>query len=103
MHGHLERMTPQDLWRNYVPACFLKEHPDSIYWQPGNDISHESEYMRFVVDQVYWFGGFGDRARIGWLPIEEWRSVTKGEIDECRLPGEKDDKGGLAAWWKEWL
>lgn len=103
LHGYLERISPQDLFRNYVPACFLKEHPDSMLWQPGNDISHESEYMRFVVEQVYWFGGFGDRARIGWLPIEEWRGVTMKEIADCKLPGEKDDKGGLASWFKEWL
>lgn len=40
-------------------------------------------------------GGFGDRAYIGWIPIEEWRSVDKKEWEEARLVGEK--KG-----WKEW-
>ena len=60
--------------------------------------------MRFVVEHVYWFGGFGDRARIGWLPIEEWQSVTKGEIEQCRLPGEKPiEKGGEKEERKEWL
>jgi hypothetical protein len=68
-------------------------------WQPGNDISHESEYMRLVVEHVYWFGGFGDRARIGWLPLEEWQNVTMEEIEACRLPGEEKDK----AWWRDWL
>lgn len=112
LHGYLERIAPADLFRHYVPACFLKEHPDSMLWQPGNDISHESEYMRFVVEQVYWFGGFGDRARIGWLPIEEWRGVTTKEIEECRLPGEKkreemdaggSEDGAKVSWWREWL
>ena len=89
--------------RHFIPACFLKAHPDSILWQPGNDISHESEYMRLIVEHVYWFGGFGDRARIGWLPLEEWQSVTMEEIDECRLPGEEEKKSGFARWWREWL
>ena len=111
LHGHLEPLTPQDLWRHFVPACFLGKHPDSVYWQPGNDVSHESKYMRFVVEEVYWFGGFGDRARIGWLPIEEWRGVTKREIEDCRLPGEEEKKEKeetfimqrKKAWWRNWL
>ncbi len=77
----------------------MKAHPDSVLWQPGNDI-HESDYVRFVVEHVYWFGGFGDRAQIGWLPIEEWRNVTMDEVAECRLPGEKGEKKSA---WKQWL
>ena len=40
-------------------------------------------------------GGFGDRAYIGWIPVEEWKNVTRKEWEDIRLPGEK--KG-----WKEW-
>lgn len=49
-----------------------------------------------VVNEVYWIGGFGDRAYIGWIPVEEWRNVTRGEWEAVRLPGE--EKG-----WKEWF
>jgi len=101
LHGHLEPISKADLLTKVIPACFLKAHPDSVLWQPGNDI-HTSEYMRFVVDYVYWFGGFGDRARIGWLPIDEWRDVTMEEVAECRLPGEKKERTHQR-WWKEWL
>lgn len=103
LHGHLEPVSKSELVTKLIPACFLKAHPDSILWQPGNDISHESEYMRLVVEYVYWFGGFGDRARIGWLPLEEWKSVTMEEIAECRLPGEKEKSTGLTSWWRDWL
>ncbi|KAK3071626.1 hypothetical protein LTR53_008304 [Teratosphaeriaceae sp. CCFEE 6253] len=89
LHGHLEPISTQDLLWHAIPASFLRAHPDSVLWQPGNDV-HTSQYMRFVVEQVYWFGGFGDRARIGWLPIEEWRGVTRVEIEATKLPGEKD-------------
>ncbi|TKA64848.1 hypothetical protein B0A55_08286 [Friedmanniomyces simplex] len=88
LHGRLEPIPAKDLVASLVPACFMRAHPDSLLWQPGNDI-HTSQYMRFVVEHIYWFGGFGDRARIGWLPVEEWRNVTKDEVEGMRLPGEK--------------
>ena len=94
LHGHLEPISAVDLAKNLVPACFMAAHPDSALWQPGNDI-HTSQYMRFVVEHVYWFGGFGDRARIGWLPVEEWKNVTRKEVEGLRLPGEpKKSKQG---------
>jgi len=100
LHGYLEEINLRD-WHNIrLPACFLANHPDSVLWQPGNDI-HTSKYVRLVVEHVYWFGGFGDRARIGWLPIDEWRGVTSEEIEEIRLPGEKPKQE--SAGWREWL
>jgi hypothetical protein len=87
LHGYLEPIPAEDLASRLIPACFMHAHPDSALWQPGNDI-HTSHYVRLVVEHVYWFGGFGDRARIGWLPIEEWRNVTMHEVAQARLPGE---------------
>ena len=87
LHGHLEAIPVADLATHLIPACFLKSHPDSVLWQPGNDI-HTSQYVRFVVEHIYWFGGFGDRAQIGWLPIEGWRNVTVEEVEGMKLPGE---------------
>lgn len=98
LHGKLEPIPAHELATHLIPACFLRAHPDSVLWQPGNDI-HTSQYMRFVVEHVYWFGGFGDRARIGWLPIEEWRGVTMSEVEGMRLPGEKRKKGGEEREW----
>ncbi|KAI1120791.1 pyridoxamine 5'-phosphate oxidase-domain-containing protein [Nemania abortiva] len=77
-----------------LAECFVKKHPDAKYWLPGNRI-HESEFVRLVVQQVYWVGGFGDRAYIGWIPVDQWKSVTREEWEGVSLPGEK--KG-----WKEW-
>ncbi|KAK4569550.1 hypothetical protein LTR86_003313 [Recurvomyces mirabilis] len=95
LHGYLEPISAKDLAVGLIPACFLQQHPDSIYWQPGNDI-HTSQYMRLVVEHIYWFGGFGDRARIGWLPIDEWKNVTMGEVASARLPDAKEKEA-------EWL
>lgn len=92
--GYLEEISAEDVVGKGIEECFLAPHPDAKYWVPGNDI-HESLWVRLVVQEVYWFGGFGDRAYIGWIPIEDWRSVTKAEWQAVRLPGEK--KG-----WKEW-
>lgn len=98
LHGHLEPIPLEELVEGLVPACFLRSHPDSALWQPGNDV-HVSQYVRLVVEHVYWFGGFGDRARIGWLPVEEWRNVTMEEVAAIRLPGERTKK---AEAWKGW-
>jgi hypothetical protein len=92
--GYLEKINKDQVERMQIGKCFTNTHQDAKYWLPGNSI-HESEWVRLVVTEVYWIGGFGDRAYIGWIPVEEWRNVTEKEWEEVRLPGEK--KG-----WKEW-
>jgi hypothetical protein len=70
-----------------VAGCYGKTHPDSAPWMPGGRI-HESFWTRLVVKDVYWVGGFGDRAFIGWIPEQVWKGVSEDEIAKCRLPGE---------------
>jgi Pyridoxamine 5'-phosphate oxidase len=90
--GYLEKIPEVD--EQGLKECFVQIHPDSKYWLPGNRI-HTSEWVRLVVQDVYWVGGFGDRAYIGWIDAEEWRNVSRKEWEDVRLPGEK--KG-----WNEW-
>ncbi|KZF20863.1 hypothetical protein L228DRAFT_249676 [Xylona heveae TC161] len=78
--------------------CFARYHPDSIAWMPGNRI-HKSHWVRLVVKDIYWVGGFGDRAYIGWITADDWKSVTAKEINDCRLPGEKSRHWS----WPDWL
>jgi hypothetical protein len=92
--GYLEKIPQEEVSVQELGKCFTGVHPDAKYWLPGNRI-HTSEWVRLVVQELYWIGGFGDRAYIGWIPVEEWRNVTKEEWQDVRLPGEK--KG-----WKEW-
>ncbi|KPM45072.1 hypothetical protein AK830_g1482 [Neonectria ditissima] len=92
--GYLEDVTPNPVEAVKLAACFTYKHPDAKYWLPGNVI-HESQWSRLVVTKVYFIGGFGDRAYIGWIPLEEWQSVTKSDWDAIKLPGE--EKG-----WSEW-
>lgn len=86
LQGYIEPIPEVEVEAYGVKECFLEKHGEVI-WTPGNDI-HESWWGRIVVQGVYWFGGFGDRARIGWLPLEEWKAVTEEEIAEARLQGE---------------
>lgn len=86
--GHIERLTPAEIEEGDVHSCFLKAHPDAKAWTPGNKI-HESWWARLVVENVYWIGGFGDRAYIGWIPVTEWRTVTEQEVTDARLVGEQ--------------
>lgn len=95
--GYLERMSESEVREKRIAECFVRTHPDARLWVPGNDI-HESHWARLVVREFYWFGGFGDRARIGWVPVEEWRNVTMDEVEKIRLPGEEDAEAG-ASWW----
>jgi len=92
--GYLEKIEKEEIEAKELRKCFTTVHPDAKYWLPGNSI-HESKWVRLVVQDIYWIGGFGDRAYIGWIPVEEWRNVTREEWENVRLPGEK--KG-----WKEW-
>ncbi|KAK5663192.1 hypothetical protein OQA88_6609 [Cercophora sp. LCS_1] len=91
--GYIERIG-DGKGTDEVKSCFVQTHPDAKYWLPGNRI-HRSNFVRLVVTEVYWIGGFGDRAYIGWIPVEEWNKVTKEEVEAVKLPGEK--KG-----WNEW-
>ncbi|TKX18532.1 pyridoxamine 5'-phosphate oxidase-like protein 5 [Elsinoe australis] len=95
--GHLEDISDEEVKEEGVRTCFVKSHPDSVAWLPGNRI-HESHWVRLVVDEIYWIGGFGDRAYIGWIPAEEWRSVTEKEIAGIELPGEKKGWGWDGLW-----
>ena len=71
-----------------MEECFLGKHPDAAAWLPGNKI-HESWWGRLVVNDVYWIGGFGDRAHIGWIPKGEWEGVKDEEVRDARLVGEE--------------
>ena len=86
--GYLEDIPDEEVKVENLPGCFVQHHPDAAAWLPGNPI-HESKWVRLVVQDVYWIGGFGDRNYIGWIPVEEWRNVTREEVEGIRLPGER--------------
>ena len=86
--GYLEDMSPADVERYDIKACFARRHPDARLWYPGNFINHPSRWTRLVVTNVFWLGGFGDVAYLGWIPLDEWRNVTSTDIERVRLPGE---------------
>lgn len=85
--GYIEQIPASEVLSYNVEACFLDRHPDAEAWLPGNKI-HESWWGRLVVREVYWIGGFGDRAYIGWIPEAEWSGVSEDEVAKARLVGE---------------
>ena len=104
--GYLEALSEEEIGKGGcggegVERCFRRYHPDSVIWMPGNRI-HESHWVRFVVREVYWIGGFGDRAYIGWIPLDMWQSITEEEIQSARLPGEMDEKSLWERVWGAW-
>ncbi|KAL8700989.1 MAG: hypothetical protein Q9201_005155 [Fulgogasparrea decipioides] len=85
--GYIESIPGHEVRKYNTDRCFFKRHPEAVAWRPGNAI-HESWWARLVVQQIYWIGGFGDRAYIGWIPVQEWRGVTQEEVSNARLVGE---------------
>lgn len=86
--GHIEPLSKKEVKKHGIMSCFLASHPDAQAWTPGNEI-HDSWWVRLVVEKVYWIGGFGDRAYIGWIPVEVYRAVTAEDVNKARLVGEK--------------
>lgn len=89
--GEVQMMDYRDVWEKRIPLCYGKTHPDATVWMPGNPI-HESFWMRLIVREVYWLGGFGNQAYIGFIPLETYQGVTEKEIEEIRLPGEEEEQ-----------
>lgn len=88
--GYLEDMTQHEIDKMDVVKCFTSVHGDSKWWLPGDkNAAHAGVWMRLVVEEIYWIGGFGDRAFIGWFEPDVWRSVTKKDWEAVSLPGEK--------------
>lgn len=88
LEGYLERIPEPELERYAVDECFFGRHEEARVWRPGNRI-HESWWARLRVQGVYWIGGFGDRAYIGWIPRNVWEGVTSEEVQRARLVGEE--------------
>lgn len=86
--GHIQRLPEHEVNDRGIKLCFLKRHPDADAWTPGNQI-HESWWGTLVVERIYWIGGFGDRAYIGWIPKEIYQTVTQAEVEHARLVGEE--------------
>lgn len=88
--GYMEEIPMEEAVEKGLPECFTKFHSDAEWWLPGRQgAAHQGLWMRLVVNEVYWIGGFGDRAFIGWFDPEEWRNVAVDEWQKARLPGEK--------------
>lgn len=60
-----------------LEACFVKRHPDSKFWLPSNKLSpHATHWAKFVVDDVYFVGGFGGRAYIGEIHNDTYHNAS---------------------------
>ncbi len=91
MIGYLEEVPVREAEESGLVACYLRRHPDARLWLPGDEhAAHAGRWVRLVVQEVYWMGGFGDRHWIGWFEREEWNKVREEDWGAVRLPGERD-------------
>lgn len=87
--GYLEEIPAETVVAAGIEACFTAVHRDSVMWLPGRKwAAHQGLWMRLVVREVYWIGGFGDRNYIGWFDRDDWAAITRDEWESVRLPGE---------------
>lgn len=77
-----------------VKECFLKRHKDAVWWLPGNKI-HESHFVKFMVDDIYFLGGFGDTAYIGKVPGDLYHKASVLDDDDS----EEDDEEITESTW----
>lgn len=92
MIGYLEEIPLEEAESKGIVDCFVHTHADSRFWLPGDESSpHAGAWMRVVVQEVYWIGGFGDQAYIGWFDPKDWHGVSVEEWKAARLPGEATD------------
>ena len=90
--GYIEPIPEEEVRELGVAQCFFSRHGEAVAWRPGGGV-HESWWGRLVVRRVYWIGGFGDRAFIGWIPEETWEGVREWEVERARLVGEEGWEG----------
>ncbi|KAI5816600.1 pyridoxamine 5'-phosphate oxidase-domain-containing protein [Pyronema omphalodes] len=74
-----------------VKKCYLKKHPDAKWWS-GDDF-HGNYWTRLEVKSVYWVGGFGNVAYIGWIPVELYKQAEP----------EAQQKANTGDWWRSLL
>jgi hypothetical protein len=70
-----------DAEKKRIEGCFTKRHPDAKWWVPGGKV-HGGFWVRLEVERIYWVGGFGGVAYIGWIPKELYHAVELEEGEE---------------------
>ncbi|ODQ82049.1 hypothetical protein BABINDRAFT_170599 [Babjeviella inositovora NRRL Y-12698] len=85
LRGKLHHYAKDELSEEEVQSleqCFVKRHKDAKWWFPreGNQV-HTTHWGKFMVEDVYMVGGFGDRAYIGDIDGELYRAAEEALID----------------------
>ncbi|TIA93986.1 hypothetical protein E3P81_00479 [Wallemia ichthyophaga] len=57
-------------------SCYLLDHPDSSIWLPPHGVPHQSYFVRFDIDRVWYIGGFGSSHYIGYIPLELYAAAA---------------------------
>lgn len=84
--GKLKKLELSSEDNKRLAAHFLVRHPDARHWLPGSDESHvhDTVWFEFVVESVYFIGGFGDRAFIGNISGDVYhQDLRDGESYSC--------------------
>jgi hypothetical protein len=86
--GWIEEIAPEKADSEHVAECFFEKHKDAKWWEPGRKDAHDGWWGRLRVEHVYWVGGFGGQAHIGWLDMDDYKTINMQQVGAARLPGE---------------
>jgi hypothetical protein len=68
--GHLQEVPADEL--EAARATYLVKHPKAKAWITFSDF----KMYRFVVEDVYAVGGFGNDHYIGWIATDQYLSIS---------------------------
>ncbi|KAN0065092.1 hypothetical protein ACQY0O_001588 [Thecaphora frezii] len=86
--------------RDALARCYLSHHPDAKHWAPGaRESPHIPFWAKFVVERIYWVGGFGDEHFIGWIGRDQWKRTWRERAAEAAQHGTDDPEGAESIVW----
>lgn len=102
LNGHLRNLTLSDGDQDKLLRCFTRRHPDAHRWLPGhkNPIVHDTIWVEFNVESLYFIGGYGDRSYIGTIDGDEYHSgIHKLYADHGHRNSVVDaNESGMSSW-----
>lgn len=95
LFGKLRKLDLDPADEEKLASHFVKRHPDARHWLPDKEDSHvhvhDTLWVEFNVEKLYFVGGFGDRSFIGNITGDKYHR----KIGHCGISpshGVKDPK-----------
>lgn len=98
LFGELRKLDLDIADEEKLARHFVKKHPDARHWLPDKKDSHlhDTLWVEFDVDELYFIGGFGDRSYIGNITGDKYHQKLgpcgKSSLHEVEHPKDRVGK-----------